>query len=317
MRRYLNAVKTALLLGLLTALILTIGYWLGGSTGLVVATVLSLVMNGAAYFYSDTIALRAMAARPVSEAQAPELHAMVRELARSAGQPMPRLYVSPTAQPNAFATGRSPHHAAICVTDGILRLLTPRELRAVLAHELSHVYNRDILTSSVAAALAGILTSLANIALFLPIATSPEDDDAPHPLAALLMLILGPMAAGLIQLAISRSREYQADADGADLSSDPLALANALYKIDQWTRRLPLPADAPHSAHAHLMIAHPLSSEGMAALFRTHPPTTDRIRRLQQLANQPTAGPLGRARPAHLSGRAGAPTPTTMRSLAR
>ncbi|MBF6253983.1 M48 family metalloprotease [Nocardia farcinica] len=315
-RRYTNALKTALLLGVLTALILTIGYALGGSTGLIVATVLSLVMNGAAYFYSDTIALHAMAARPVNEAQAPELHAMVRELATSAGQPMPRLYVSPIAQPNAFATGRSPRHAAVCVTDGILRLLTPRELRAVLGHELSHVYNRDILTSSVAAALAGILTSLANLALFLPIGSSTEDDDGPHPVAALLMLILAPVAAGLIQLAISRSREYQADVDGADLSGDPLALASALQKIDQWTRRLPLPADAAHAAYAHLMIAHPLSDDGVAALFSTHPPTAERIRRLRQLASQVAAGPSGPARPAPRSSWAGALAPT-MRSLAR
>ncbi len=284
MRRYTNTVKTALLLGLLTALLLTAGYWIGGSQGLLLATILSVAMNGAAYFWSDTLALRAMLARPVSEVEAPQLYAMVRELATTAGQPMPRLFVSPLAQPNAFATGRNPAHAAVCVTEGILRLLSPRELRAVLGHELSHVYNRDILTSSVAATLAGILTSLANLALIMPLLGS-DDEDAPNPLAALLMVILGPLAAGLIQLAISRSREYQADADGAALSGDPLALASALAKIEHTVRGLALPADAQYATHAHLMIANPLAADGMVTLFRTHPSTTDRIRRLRQMAD--------------------------------
>lgn len=205
--------KTALLLGLLTGLILTVGYWIGGRTGLIIAVLVSLAMNAVSYFWSDKLALRAMSARPVSRTQAPKLYAMMRELASAAGQPMPRLYVSPVAQPNAFATGRSPRHAAVAVTDGILRLLTQRELRAVLAHELSHVYNRDILISSVAAALAGIITAVANLAWFIPLGSS--DDDAPNPLAMLFMIILGPLAAGLIRLAISRNREYQADIGGA------------------------------------------------------------------------------------------------------
>lgn len=281
-RHHFNGLKTALLLGLLTALVLVVGDWLGGRTGLIIALVLSLVMNGTVYFWSDKLALRAMAARPVGQRQAPELYAMVHELASAAGQPMPRLYLSPVCQPNAFATGRNPRHAAVAVTDGILRLLTPRELRAVLAHELSHVYNRDILISSMAAALAGILTALANLALFIPL--GGNDDDSPNPLAVLLMLIIGPLAAGLIRLAISRNREYQADADGAQLSSDPLALASALTKIEHAVHQLPLPADSPHASVAHLMIANPLAGQGLGILFRTHPPTADRIRRLHQLA---------------------------------
>ncbi|MEV1295329.1 M48 family metalloprotease [Pseudonocardia sp. NPDC049635] len=280
MRGRLNDLKTVLLLGLLTGLTLAIGYGLGGTTGLVLATLLSLGMNGAAYFWSDRLALRSMQARPVGPGEAPELHAMVRELAAAAGLPMPRVYISPLAQPNAFATGRGPAHAAVCVTEGILRLLTPRELRAVLAHEVAHVANRDILTSSVAAALAGIITSVANLALFLP---ADDEEGAPNPLAGLLMVLLAPIAATLIQLAISRSREYGADADGAQLSGDPLALASALEKIERGAQALPLPADGSSTAHAHLMIANPLAGEGLGALFRTHPATSDRIRRLRRL----------------------------------
>jgi heat shock protein HtpX len=286
MRRYFNGLKTALLLGLLTALVLVAGEWLGGRTGLIAALVLSLVMNATAYFFSDRIALRAMAARPVGRTEAPELHAMVAELAGAAGQPMPRLYLSPISQPNAFATGRNPRHAAVCVTAGIVEILTPRELRAVLGHELSHVRNRDILIATVAAALAGMLTFLANLAFFIPLGST--DDDAPNPLAALLMLVLGPLAAGLIQLAISRDREYAADADGAHLSADPLALASALDKIDRVARQLPLPADGTHASISHLMIANPLSGHGLSALFRTHPPTPARIRRLQQMSRHPS-----------------------------
>jgi heat shock protein HtpX len=278
-----NGLKTAALLGLLSAVILGIGYWVGGSGGLVFAVVISLAMNAGTYFFSDKLALRAMRAQPVSEAEFPALYQIVRELSQAAGQPMPRLYVSPSPQPNAFATGRNPQHAAVAVTVGITQLLDRRELRGVIGHELSHVYNRDILISSVAGALAGIITMFAQLALFLPFGS--DDDDGPNPAALLLMLILGPLAATVIQLAISRSREYQADASGAALTNDPLALASALEKIQYGASRMPLPAEGQLTSAAHLMIANPFRTGGIGALFSTHPPMEERIARLRQQAN--------------------------------
>jgi heat shock protein HtpX len=278
-----NGLKTAALLGLLSAIILGVGYWVGGSGGLVFAVIISLALNAGTYFFSDKLALRAMRAQPVSEAEFPALYQIVRELSGAAGQPMPKLYVSPSMQPNAFATGRNPQHAAVAVTVGITRLLDQRELRGVIGHELSHVYNRDILISSVAAALAGIITMFAQLALFLPLGGS-DDEDGPNPAALLLMLILGPLAATVIQLAISRSREYQADASGAALTRDPLALASALEKIQYGAQRMPLPAEGQLTSAAHLMIANPFRGGGLASLFSTHPPMEERIARLHQQA---------------------------------
>mgnify|MGYP002621828413 FL=1 len=277
-----NGLRTAVLLGALSALIVALGAWLGGSAGVQIAIIVALLTNGIAYFFSDRIALSAMRARPVSEVEQPTLYRIVRELSTQARQPMPRLYIAPTMQPNAFATGRNPRNAAVCVTHGILGMLNERELRGVIAHELSHVYNRDILISSVAGALASIITYFSYIAMFF--GGSSDDEDGPGLLGALLMMILGPVAAGLIQMAISRAREYQADESGALLTGDPLGLASALRKIEMGTRRIPLPEDSRIASTSHMMIANPFRGVSIGRLFSTHPPTADRVARLERMA---------------------------------
>jgi heat shock protein HtpX len=274
-----NYLKTTLLLAGMSGLLLAIGSFLGGNWITIMLGV-AIVMNGVAYFFSDKIAIRAARAVPVSQAQFPELYEIVKGLADKAAIPMPRLYVSPSPQPNAFATGRNPEHAAVAVTQGILPILDRRELEGVLAHELSHVQNRDILISSVAATIGAVITWVAHLAIFVPMG---DDDDGGNPIAALLMVILAPIAAMLIQMAISRSREFGADSSGARLTHDPRALASALRKIEAYSRGTPPATTNPSTAH--LFISNPFKGgAGVANLFSTHPSTTERIERLERMA---------------------------------
>ena len=280
-----SQLKTLLLLSLLTGLLVAMGRAMGGPSGMVVAFGFALVMNLGSYWYSDKIVLRMYKARELEPTDAPALHRMVGELCAEADLPMPRLYLIPQEAPNAFATGRNPDNAAVAVTEGIMRLLSPEELRGVLAHELGHVKNRDILIQSVAAVIGGAIVMMANILQFSAFfggMGGGDDDEGGSPIAALAMAFLAPMAAGLIQMAISRTREYKADATGAVVSHDPMALAGALQKLEAYSQRIPMRGANP--ATENMFIVNPFGGGKMAGLFATHPPIPERVARLKEMA---------------------------------
>lgn len=275
--------KTTFLMTALTILFVFTGRAMGGESGMKMAFILAIVMNAGTYWFSDKIVLAMYRAKPVTETEEPRLYQTVRELATRAQIPMPKVYIIPTESPNAFATGRNPHHAAVAVTQGILQLLTPEELKGVLGHELGHVLHRDILIGTVAATFAGAISMLAHMAQWAMIFGGGNRDDRDRggsPLVGLLMIFLAPLAATLIQLAISRSREYAADGEGARLLGDPLPLASALKKLQRGVQQIPMEAQP---STAHLFIVNPLRGRGLMALFSTHPPMEERIRRLEAM----------------------------------
>lgn len=290
MHNHFNGLKTAGLFAGIFALLLMIGGLVAGATGssafIWIFALIGLGTTAYGYWNSDKLAIRAMHAYPVTEQQQPAMYRIVRELSTTAGQPMPALYVSPTQAPNAFATGRNPQHAAVCCTQGILGLLDERELRGVLGHELMHVYNRDILTGSVAAALAGVISSVAQFLAFTSIFGGGNDENRPNPLVMIGTALLAPFAAAIIQMAISRTREYDADEDGARLTGDPLALASALHKLEHGTARAPLAPTPQLESASHMMIANPFRAADMSRMFATHPPMGERIARLEAMARR-------------------------------
>jgi len=277
-----NRMKTVLLLGALTGLILLVGDLIGGRGGLYMAFLFAAAMNFASYWFSDKLALWSAGAQEVGETQAPELHRMIRSLCQRAGLPMPRVCLIPEEAPNAFATGRDPQHAAVAVTEGMLRIATPEELEGVLAHELAHVQHRDILISSIAATLAGAIMVLARMAMWMPIGGRSDDEEGGSSIVGIVLLaVLAPIAALLIQMAISRSREYLADEGAARLTRKPWALAGALEKLELAAQQIPLASAS--QASAHMYIVNPLAGVSFASLFSTHPPTEERIARLRAM----------------------------------
>ena len=277
----MNRLKTLLLLAALTALFLWLGQLIGGRQGMMIALVMAVLMNFISYWFSDKIVLRMYRAQEVSEADAPDFHAIIRGLATKAGIPMPKVYLIPEEAPNAFATGRSPDKAAVAATQGLLRLMSRDEIEGVMAHELGHVKNRDTLIMTVAATLAGALSQLANFALFFG-GGRREDGEGGHPLAGLIGVLVAPIAAMLIQMAISRSREFLADEASAQITGNPMALANALRKLEGWKAEAPMLHGSP--ATAHLFIVNPFTAGGLASLFSTHPSTQQRVARLEEMA---------------------------------
>ncbi|MBJ7380151.1 MAG: zinc metalloprotease HtpX [Polynucleobacter sp.] len=277
-----NLVKTAILMAAITALLIVIGGMLGGSQGVALAFLFALAMNFFSYWYSDTLVLKMTNAQQVDENSAPQFYSLIKELSEKAGLPMPKVFLIHEDAPNAFATGRNPEHASVAATTGILQILTNRELRGVMAHELAHVKHRDILISTIAATMAGAVSAIANFAMFFG---GRDSDGRPvNPIASILVAILAPIAASLIQMSISRAREYEADRGGAEISGDPEALAMALEKIHQYARGIPFRAVENHPETAQMMIMNPLSASGLTQLFSTHPPTEDRVARLMQMA---------------------------------
>ena len=279
----MNTMKTFLLMGLLTVLLVFVGQWLGGQNGMIMAFLFAVVMNFGSYWFSDKIVLKMYHAREVTRSDAPDLVQIVEELAGRAELPMPRVYMIANPQPNAFATGRDPQHAAVAVTDGIMRTLTRDELRGVIAHELAHVKHRDILIGTIAATFAGAISMLANMAQWAMIfggGRSSDREEGGGGIGALAMMIVAPIAAMLVQMAISRSREFQADEGGAKIAGNPLSLANALRKLETRVEQIPMDANP---ATAHMFIVSPLSGRGLASLFSTHPPMEERIARLEAM----------------------------------
>lgn len=278
----MNGVKTMLLMVSLTLLLVFVGGALGGKTGMTFALIMAFGMNFISYWFSDKIVLKMYGAHQVSQSDAPELYNIVARLSQSAGLPMPKVYMIEQDQPNAFATGRDPEHGAVAVTTGIMKILTREELEGVMAHELAHIKNRDILVATVAAAIAGAISYLAQMAQWAMIfGGRSRDEEGGNPLAAIVMMIVGPIAAMLVQMAISRSREYGADDGGAKISGNPIYLANALKKLHTASKRIPMEANP---ATAHMFIVSPLTGGGMLKLFSTHPPIEERVARLEAMA---------------------------------
>lgn len=277
----MNYLKTAVLLALLTAILVFFGGLVGGRQGAIIALLVAGVMNFVSYWYSDKIVLKMYRAKEVTETEAPGLYNIVRDLTMKANMPMPRVYIMEQDTPNAFATGRNPEHAAVAVTTGIMKLLNREELTGVLGHELAHVMNRDILIATVAATIAGAISYLSQMAYFASLFGGRDEREGSNPLALIVMMIVAPLAAMVVQMAISRSREYGADAGGANIAGNPIYLANALRKLDYYNKRIPM--EVPNQATAHMFIVSPLSGGGVVKLFSTHPPIEERIKRLEAM----------------------------------